>query len=86
MFTHMEFVRAETHSVDSAVFSLDVYRVRETGQHRVFIARDGDGLGVLATASSETVFDGKQMGDDVVAVLLSTARDEIEANEGGVFY
>ncbi|MGH8196225.1 MAG: hypothetical protein ACREQ8_17785 [Woeseiaceae bacterium] len=62
-------------------YELQVYRVLETGEHRVYISKCGEGLEMLAFASAEVITDGKAFGADVLEILLQTARDEIDRNE-----
>jgi hypothetical protein len=70
MFTHMELIKTELHSAAlGSAYELEVYRVFETGEHRVFISRNGDGLDMLTTDGQRT---------DVVEILIQSAKDEID--------
>jgi hypothetical protein len=83
VFTHMEPVRKDEHQVRGSTYVLDVYKVIETGEHRVYISKEERGLEMLATASADVVSDGDAVGVDVVEILIQAARDEIDRNERG---
>jgi hypothetical protein len=85
MFVHMEPVRTERHLARGNTYEFAVYRVIETGEHRVFISKNSEGLEMLAAASGEVVSDGKSTGTDVVEILLQAARDEVDSNEWGKY-
>jgi hypothetical protein len=75
MFTHMgKLVRKGLHSARSDTYELEVYPVIETGEHRVSIAKNGEGLDTLSMEGTST---------DVVEILIQAAKDEIDRNEGG---
>jgi len=83
MFTHMELVHKEWHQACENAYELEIYKMIETGEYRIFISKNGEGLEMLASANGQTVSDGKATGTDVVEILIQAARDEIDTNEWG---
>jgi hypothetical protein len=72
MFTHMESIRNALHVAHGNTYQLDTYRVTETGEHRVYISKHGEGLDVLSTGGKST---------DVEEILIQAAKDQIDRNE-----
>ena len=85
MFIHMNLVRTESHTARSAEYELAVYQVVENGEYRVYISKAGNGLGLVAFASSEVVSDGRTVGVDIVEALVQAAKNEIDRNEWGKY-
>ncbi|MCG5537374.1 hypothetical protein [Halorhodospira sp. 9622] len=82
MFTHMEQVRKETYRARDTDYELMVFRVQETGEYRIYIAKGGLRIGDIFTANQEVVGDAKlQDGTDVVEQLIGIAKDDINRNE-----
>lgn len=86
MFTHMVSVRKETHQAHNASYELLVYQVEETGEYRIYIAKNGFGVGDMFTSSQDDVKDAKATaGIDIVQLLIETAKDDINRNEFGLY-
>ena len=86
MFTRMRFVRKENHNARNTDYELLVYQVEETGEYRIYIAKEGFGIGDIFSASQETVHDAlSTSGDDIVEGLISIAIDDINRNEFGLY-
>jgi hypothetical protein len=86
MFTHMVQVKRHTHQVRSTKYELFVYRVVETGEHRIYVVKDGFGVGDIFTASEDVVFDAKKSnGWDVVGELIAIAKGDIDRDEFGLY-
>ena len=83
MFTHMVPRKKVTHKAHGADYELLVYQVQETGELRIYVAKDGFGVGDIFTASQEVVEDAT--GLDIVEALLATAKDDINRNEFGLY-
>ncbi len=83
MFTHMVLRKKVTHKAHGADYELLVYQVQETGELRIYVAKDGFGVGDIFTASQEVVEDAT--GLDIVEALLATAKDDINRNEFGLY-
>jgi hypothetical protein len=78
----MEQVRKETHRARNTDYELMVFRVQETGEYRIYVAKGDFGVGDIFTASQEVVGDAKlQNGTDVVEQLIEIAKDDINRNE-----
>lgn len=86
MFTHMALVKKVSHNARNNDYELLVYKVEETGEYRIYVAKGGFGVGDIFTASQEVVQDAKSTaGIDVVEALISTAIDDINRNEFGLY-
>ncbi len=86
MFTHMVPVKKTSHNARNVDYELLVYQVEETGEYRIYVAKGGFGVGDIFTASQEVVQDAKSTaGIDVVENLISTAIDDINRNEFGLY-
>jgi len=86
MFTHMEFIRKDSCTVREQLYDLLVYRIHGNGEYRVFITKNGFGLGDIFTASEQVVSDAKRYGGmDIISELLVTAKDDIVRNEFGCY-
>lgn len=88
MFTHMTPITKETHQARGSAFELFVFRVEETGDVRIFIAKDGFGAGDTFTASREVQDDaasGQTILKDAVAGLIAIAKADIDRNEFGQY-
>lgn len=86
MFTHMVPVKKLSHKVRNIDYELLVYQVEETGEYRIYVAKGGFGIGDIFTASQEIVHDAKSTaGIDIVEGLISTAIDDINRNEFGLY-
>ena len=82
MFTHMVAIRTEAHHARNATFELLVYKVEETGEYRIYVAKGSFGVGDIFTATQEVVRDATvTAGPDIVAALISIAKDDIDRNE-----
>lgn len=51
MFTHMQQVRKENHRAHGTDYELLIFRVQETGEYRIYVAKGGFGVGDIFTAS-----------------------------------
>lgn len=86
MFTHMVPVKKVNHNVRNTDYELLVYQVEETGEYRIYVAKGRFGVGDIFTASREVVQDGKSTaGIYIVEALISTAIDDINRNEFGLY-
>lgn len=86
MFTHMVQVRCETHQARNTNYDLLVYRIQETGEYRIYVAKGGFGVGDIFTASQEVVSDAKVTnGQNVVDELIAAAKGDINRNEFGLY-
>lgn len=86
MFTHMVQVKKVGHRVRNTDYELLVYQVEETGEYRIYVAKGGFGVGDIFTASQEVVQDAISIsGVGVVESLISTAIDDINRNEFGLY-
>lgn len=83
MFTRMVLRKKETHNAHGTTYELLVYQVQETGEFRIYVAKDGFGVGDIFTSSQEVVQDAA--GADIIEALLATARDDINRNEFGLY-
>ncbi len=83
MFTHMMQVKHERHTAHGNNYELLVYQVRESEEYRIYVAKDGFGVGDIFTATQETILDADRIGIDVVGNLLTIAKDDIDRNECG---
>ena len=82
MFTHMIHVQNEKYSAHGNEYELIVYQVEETGEYRIYIAKNDMGVGDIFTASDEVVNDAKQVqGINIVEELIKVAKDDIDRNE-----
>jgi hypothetical protein len=86
MFTHMELAKTVTHRARDNDYELSVYRVLETGEHRIFISKGGIGFDALFTATQDDIQDARTgSGLDIVEGLIAAAIDDIDRNEFGVY-
>ena len=86
MFTHMVPVKKVTHKARNTDYELLVYQVEETGEYRIYVAKGGFGVGDIFTASQEVVRNAQSTaGIDIVEGLISTAIDDINRNEFGLY-
>lgn len=86
MFTHMVLVKKLNHKARNTNYELLVYQADETGEYRIYIAKGGLGVGDIFTASQEVVQDAKRTaGIDIVEGLISSAIDDINRNEFGLY-
>lgn len=86
MFSHMIPVKKLSHQARNTDYELLVYQVEETGEYRIYVAKGGFGIGDIFTASQEVVQDAKSIsGIDIVESLISTAIDDINRNEFGLY-
>lgn len=86
MFTHMVPVKKVSHNARSTEYELLVYQVEETDEYRIYVAKGGFGVGDIFTASQQVVHDAKSTaGIDIVEGLISTAIDDINRNEFGLY-
>lgn len=86
MFTHMVPVKKVTHKARNSVYELLIYQVEETGEYRIYVAKDGFGVGDIFTASQDVVRDAKNTdSSDIVENLISIAIDDINRNEFGLY-
>jgi hypothetical protein len=83
-FTHMEPVKRRAHLARGSTHEICVYRVIETGEHRVYVAKDGFSIGrVVATAEEDVVRAAAKTtaSTDIVQALLDAVIDDIDSNE-----
>jgi hypothetical protein len=86
MFTHMQQVRKENYHAHDTDYELLIFRVQETGEYQIYVAKGGFGVGDIFTASQDVVGDAKlQDGTDVVEQLIEIAKDDINRNEFGLY-
>lgn len=86
MFTYMRQVRKENHRAHGTDYELQIFRVQEVGEYRIYVAKGGFGVGDVFTASQDVVGDAKlQDGTDVVENLIEIAKDDINRNEFGLY-
>jgi len=86
VFTHMVPIKKETYSVHGNKYELLIYQVVETGEYRIYVAKNGFGVGDVFTASQEIVSDAKKAsGRDLVEGLISIAKSDIDRNEFGFY-
>jgi hypothetical protein len=82
MFTHMIHIKNGKHSARNVDYELLIYQVEETGEYRIYIAKNGMGVGDIYTASDEVVKDAKHVhGEDIVEQLINIAKSDIDRNE-----
>lgn len=83
-FVHMDLVKKDEHFARGAVYEVIVFRVRETGEHRIFVAKDGFGRGAVFTARDVDISDARStIIGDLVSSLIETAKCDIDLNEFG---
>lgn len=86
MFTHMRFIKKDTHQAHRNMYELLVYQVNETNEYRIYISKAGDGVGDIYTATQEIVSDAEKIsGANMVEELISIAKDDIVRNEHGYY-
>jgi len=86
MFTHMVPIKKVSHKTRNTDYELLVYQVEETGEYRIYVAKGDFGVGDIFTASQEVVQDAKSSaGINIVEELISTAIDDINRNEFGLY-
>lgn len=86
MFTHMVPVKKLSHTARNTDYELLVYRVQETGEYRIYVAKGGFGVGDIFSASQDDVLDAKSSaGMDIVESLIATAIDDVNRNEFGLY-
>ena len=86
MFTHMVQVKKVSHKARNTHYELLVYQVEETGEYRIFVTKDGFGVGDIFTASQDVVRDVKSTtGVDMIEGLIATAIEDINRNELGLY-
>jgi hypothetical protein len=79
-------VKKLTHNARNTDYELLIYQVEETGEYQIYVAKGGFGVGDLFTASQEIVQDAKSAaGTNIVERLISTAIDDINRNELGLY-
>ena len=82
MFTHMVPIKTVSHKAHGADYELLVYKVKETDEYRIYVAKEGFGVGDIFTASQEVVNDTMvTSGIDIVEALIDIAIDDINRNE-----
>jgi hypothetical protein len=86
MFIHMRPVKKLTHRARNTDYEILVYQTEEAGEYRIYVAKGGFGVGDIFTASDEVVNDAKKTaGIDIVDSLISTAKNDIDRNEFGLY-
>lgn len=86
MFTHMVAVKNLIHRVRNTDYEILVYKVEETDEYRIYVAKGGFGVGDIFTASKEVVNDARNnAGIDIVDGLIASAKDDIDRNEFGLY-
>jgi hypothetical protein len=79
-------VKKVRHNVRDTDYELLVYKVKKTGEYKIYVAKEGFGVGDIFTATQEVVQDAKKtQGVDIVEGLISTAIDDINRNEFGLY-
>ncbi len=82
MFTHLIHLKTEKYTTNSKDYELNVHKVAETGEHRIYVSHSGDSVGDIFTASSETISDFQQAEkNDLVETLISIAKRDIDRDE-----
>jgi hypothetical protein len=83
-FVHMDLVKKDEHFARGSKYEVLVFCVRETGDHRIYVAKDGFGRGPVMTARDVDISDARSttMGD-LVGSLIETAKDDIDRDEFG---
>ncbi len=82
MFVHMTFVRKADHSARGENYEILVYRVQETNEYRIYVAKNRFGVGVDFVASDKVVVDS---GGSAIDELINTAKGDIDRNEFGLY-
>jgi hypothetical protein len=63
-----------------------VYKIEESYEYRIYVAKGGFGVGDIFTASYDDVHGAKSdTGIDIIEDLISTAVDDINRNEFGLY-
>jgi hypothetical protein len=81
----MVLIKKEHHTVRGNNYELLVYQVQESHEYRVYVAKDGFGVGDIFTSTQETINDAGVGGQDVVENLLAIAKDDLDRNEFGLY-
>lgn len=85
-FTQMNPVKKLTHCVRNTDYELLIFRVVETGEYRIYIAKGQFGVGELYLADAHVVADAKLSGGpDILEELIKIARSDIDRNEFGQY-
>ncbi|SHM50081.1 hypothetical protein [Rhodanobacter sp. OK091] len=86
MQTDMTPVRQEQFSVNGSSYELSLFRITQTGELRLFVSKEGHGVGRSFSAGSDVVSDAKsQSGIDISETLFNQAKDDITRNEFGEY-
>lgn len=54
-FMHMDPLAKVEHNAHGSKYEILVFHVRESGQHRIYVVKDGFGRGPITTASAEQI-------------------------------
>ncbi len=81
MFTHMLPVEEKLHHSRGLVYEMLIFRVMETREVRLFIARDGLGVGDVVTESDSA--SGESTVVDLTEAIVNKAKNKIDVNEFG---
>lgn len=85
MFTHMTFVARQQHRARESGYELLVYRVQESDEYRIYVAKDGFGVGDIFTASQSMVGPNAKGCEETVQKLIDIAKSAIDRNEFGLY-
>ena len=86
MFTHMVPVKKVVHNARNCEYEILVYKIEESDEYRIYVAKGGFGVGDIFTASYDDVHGAKSdTGIDIIEDLISTAVDDINRNEFGLY-
>lgn len=67
-------------------YELLVYQVAETNEYRIYVSREGFGVGDIYTSSQNVVAAAKHLsGEDLIAKLIAVAKDDIDRNDFGTY-
>jgi hypothetical protein len=81
-FLHMDLLKSVEHTARGSKYEILVFLVRETGERRIYVAKDGFGRGSVMTASAVDVADAKGTTvGDLVDSLIAVAKGDIDRNE-----
>jgi hypothetical protein len=81
-FIHSEPVGGPVElKAHNALFEIQIYRVRETGELRAFVSKNGIGLGPINSVPGDVAADAARQGADIVEQLIAGTVDDIKRNE-----
>jgi len=82
----MVLVKKQRYRSRNTDYDLFVYQAEETGEYRIYVAKEGFGVGDIFMATQEMIQDTKATYDtDFVDALIATAKNAIDRNEFGEY-